>query len=267
MPTPAINTRVPDAARRTPSTLIVVTVADAIFEEPRLAEIYDHLEPNRPDLELYLSLVGEFGARSVLDIGSGTGTFACLLASRGIEVTAVDPAAASLAVARAKPGANRVRWWHGDATTLPPLQVDIATMTGNVAQVFTTDSEWVSTLHATRRALRPDGRLVFESRVPEKRAWLEWNRQQSYRRTLIPSVGPVESWVDVTEVDGSLVTFRKTFIFESDGAVLTSDSTLRFRSRAEIASSVLVSGMTVEHVRDAPDRPGLEFVFIARRAA
>lgn len=255
------------AARRTPSTFTVVTVADAIFEEPRLAEIYDPLEPNRPDLEPYLSLVAEFGAQRVLDIGCGTGTFACLLASRGIEVTAVDPAAASLAVARAKPGAVRVRWLHGDATTLPPLQVDMATMTGNVAQVFITDSEWVSTLHAARRALRPEGRLVFESRVPEKRAWLDWNRQRSYRRTVIPSVGHVVSWVEVTEVDGSLVTFRTTFIFESDGAVLTSDSTLRFRSRVEIVDSLLASGMSLEYVRDAPDRPGLEFVFIARRAA
>src|SRR5438552_3032086 len=51
---------------------------------------------------------GEFGARTVLDIGCGTGTFACLLAGRGLEVIAVDPAAASLEVARRKPGAGRV---------------------------------------------------------------------------------------------------------------------------------------------------------------
>ena len=54
-------------------------------------------------------------------------------------MTAVDPAEASLAVARTKPGAERVRWLHGYATDLPPLQVDLATMTGNVAQIFVTD--------------------------------------------------------------------------------------------------------------------------------
>jgi ubiquinone/menaquinone biosynthesis C-methylase UbiE len=47
-------------------------------------------------------------------------------------VTGVDPAAGSLSVARAKPGATRVCWIDGDATALPPLQVDFATMTGNV---------------------------------------------------------------------------------------------------------------------------------------
>jgi ubiquinone/menaquinone biosynthesis C-methylase UbiE len=66
-----------------------------------------------------MALVDELGARSVLDIGCGTGTFACMLAGRGIEVTAVDPAGAMLEVARAKPGADAVRWVHGDATTLP----------------------------------------------------------------------------------------------------------------------------------------------------
>jgi len=33
---------------------------------------------------------------------------------------------------------------HGDAADLPPLQlqVDLVTMTANVAQVFVTDAEW-----------------------------------------------------------------------------------------------------------------------------
>ena len=93
----------------------VLSVADAIFEEPRLAEIYDPLDRDRSDLDAYAALADEFSARTVLDIGCGTGTFACLLAGRGVEVIAVDPAAASLNVARRKPGAGCVRWLHGDA--------------------------------------------------------------------------------------------------------------------------------------------------------
>jgi SAM-dependent methyltransferase len=245
----------------------VLSVPDAAFAEPRLAEIYDPLDPDRSDLEVYAAMAEEFGARSVLDIGCGTGTFACLLTARGLEVAAADPAAASLEVARRKPGAGRVRWLHADAPALPPLQVDLATMTGNVAQVFTTDQEWAATLQAARAALRPGGRLVFESRVPEKKAWLEWNRNHSYRRVVIPGTGPVETWTDLTGVEGSLVSFRMTFVFASDGAVLTSQSTLRFRSRGELANSLAAGGLIVEEVRDAPDRPGREFVFIARRAA
>ena len=243
-------------------------MADAIFTEPRLAEIYDPLDPDRSDLDAYAAMAAEWGAQSVLDVGCGTGTLACLLARRGVQVTGLDPAAASLAVARRKPGADRVRWLHGAATALPGLaapQSDLATMTGNVAQVFVTGQEWAATLAAVRQALRPGGRLVFESRDPAQQAWLEWNRDQTYRRVVIPGTGPVQTWTDLTRAEGDLVSFRMTFVFEHDGAVLTSDSTLRFRSRSELADSLASAGLTVEEVRDAPDRPGREFVFVARR--
>lgn len=239
---------------------------DPIFQEPRLAAIYDPLDPDRSDLDAYAALADELGARSVLDIGCGTGTFACLLARQGWEVTAVDPAAASLEVARRKRGAGDVRWIEGDATTLPPLQVDLATMTANVAQVFLTDEDWVATLRAARAALRPDGHLVFEVRDPAREGWREWTPERSHRRSDIPEAGTVESWVDLTEVRLPFVSFRWTFVFEADGAVLTSDSTLRFRSRDEVLNSLASTGFVVHDVRDALDRPGRELVFVAQRS-
>ena len=241
-------------------------MADAIFEERRLAEIYDPLDPDRSDLDVYAALVEEFGARTVLDVGCGTGTLACLLAARGIEVVGVDPARASLDVAQAKPGADRVRWIHGDATVLPALQVDLATMTGNVAQVFLTDGEWASTLRGVHAALRCGGRFVFETRDPAGQAWRTWDRAHSLTRTAIPEAGTVETWVEVTEVSGEFVSFRHTFVFKKDQTVLTSDSTLRFRGREEVTSSLRAAGFIVAEVRDAPDRPGREFVFVAVRA-
>lgn len=51
-------------------------MADAIFEEPRLAEIYDELDPDRSDVDAYAAMAAEFGAESVLDVGCGTGTLA-----------------------------------------------------------------------------------------------------------------------------------------------------------------------------------------------
>jgi SAM-dependent methyltransferase len=240
-------------------------VADAIFEDPRLAGVYDLLDPDRSDLDVYAAIVDEFGARSVLDIGCGTGTFACMLTGRGIEVAGVEPAKASLDVARRKPDADRVRWIHGDATTLPRLQVDMATMTANVAQVFRTDSDWAATLRGARAALRPGGRLVFETRDPARQAWLTWDREHTYQRVDIPGAGIVESWHELTEVEGELVSFRSITVFSSDGAVLTSRSTLRFRGQQEIAGSLAREGFTVDEVRDAPDRPGREFVFVATK--
>jgi SAM-dependent methyltransferase len=241
-------------------------VVDPIFSERRLAEVYDPLDPDRSDLDAYAAMAEEFGARSVLDIGCGTGTFACLLARRDLTVTGVDPAGASLDVARTKPGADRVRWVHGYATDLPPLQVDLVTMTANVAQVFVTDAEWAATLRASYAALRPGGRLVFETRDPAARAWLEWNREESYQHAVVPGVGGVQAWHELLDVSGDLVWFRSTVVFDSDGAVLTSDSTLRFRHRDEVIASLDAAGYVVDEVREAPDRPDLEMVFIARRA-
>ncbi|GAB2625415.1 class I SAM-dependent methyltransferase [Streptomyces capparidis] len=240
-------------------------MADECFGHPRLAAVYDPLEPDRGDLDAYLRIAGECGARRVLDIGCGTGVFALLLAGRGIEVVGVDPAEASVEVARGKPGGERVRWIHGDATALPPLRVDLATMTGNVAQAIVDPRLWRETLRGARAALRPGGRLVFETRDPAKRAWEEWNRESSYRVRRIPGVGAVEKWVEVTEVSGPLVTFRQTYVFAADGQVLTSDSTLRFREREEVEADLAARGFVVDEVRGAPDRPGLEFVFVARR--
>jgi SAM-dependent methyltransferase len=240
-------------------------VPDLIFAEPRLAAIYDALESDRSDLMAYVAMVDEFAARRVLDVGCGTGSLAVMLAARGCEVAGVDPADASLAVASQKPGAERVRWLAGDATTLPPMAVDLAMMTGNVAQVFIDEDEWSATLTGIHAALRPGGRLVFESRDPEREAWREWTRDQSLRRIDIADVGIVEAWVELLDVQPELVSFRWTYVFQSDGVVLTSDSTLRFRSRAALTDSVHRCGFHIDEVRDAPDRPKQEFVFVAHR--
>lgn len=240
-------------------------MADECFRHPRLAALYDPLDPDRSDLDAYVLMAEDFGARRVLDIGCGTGVFALLLADRGIEVVGVDPAQASIDVARAKPGSERVRWICGDATALPPLGVDLVTMTANVAQAIVDPQVWRATLRGAYDALRPGGHLVFETRDPAGRAWEEWNRESSCRVTEVPGVGAVEAWVRLIEVNWPLVSFRWTYVFAVNGQILTSDSTLRFREREEVERDLVVQGFVVEGVRDAPDRPGREFVFVARR--
>ncbi len=237
------------------------------FDEPRLAAIYDALDSDRSDLLAYLAIAEELGARSVLDLGSGTGVFALLVAERGIAAIGVEPARAMLDVARAKPGADRVRWIHGDASAIPAdVSVDLVTMTANVAQVFLTDDDWLATLRAVHAALRPGGHLVFETRDPERRAWEEWTEERTRSTTDVPGVGPVTDWVQVTEVSGDIVTFESPNVFP-DGTVVTARSTLRFRSRGEVEHSLREAGFTVLDVRDAPDRPGRELVFLARADA
>jgi SAM-dependent methyltransferase len=232
---------------------------DAAFADPRLAPLYDVFDDDRSDLDVYAALAAELGARRVLDVGCGTGSFAVLLAALGFDVVGVDPAAASLEVARAKPGAGRVRWLEGDATTLPPLAADLAAMTGNVAQAIVAPGDWHGTLKGIHAALRPGGTLVFETRDPSRRGWDDWTRDRTHR-----AVDGVECWTELTDVALPLVSFRTTFVL-AGGDVVASDSTLRFRQRDEVEADLADHGYELLEVRDAPDRPGRELVFLAQR--
>jgi ubiquinone/menaquinone biosynthesis C-methylase UbiE len=229
------------------------------------AAIYDAFDGDRDDLAVYLDIVDELGADRVLDVGCGTGCLALLLAAAGRTVVAVDPAEASLDVAKAKDAAAQITWIDGDAAAMPQLDADLAVMTGNVAQVFLTNADWAQALQAIRTALRPNGYLVFETRRPERRAWEEWAADAGPVVLDVPGSGQVERHLEVTDVSLPFVSFRYTYRLLADGAVVTSDSTLRFRPRDEVESSLIAHGYRVLDVRDAPDRPGREFVFITQR--
>ena len=241
---------------------------DEIFDNPRLAGVYDALDPDRSDLDTYVDLVRELGAADVLDVGCGTGTLACRLAGVGVRVTGVDPAAASVAVARAKPHAGLVEWVVGVAPDLVDRpghreRYGLATMTANVAQVFLGDDEWLDTLRAVRTCLRPGGTLAFESRVPADRAWERWTKELTRQVVDVPGEGPVEDWVEVVSVEADLVTFESPTVFHADGQRIDSVSTLRFRTEDELRGSVLEAGYREVSVRDLPYAPGRGWLVVA----
>ncbi|MGN6694752.1 MAG: class I SAM-dependent methyltransferase, partial [Aquihabitans sp.] len=178
---------------------------DRIFSEPRLAAVYDAFDGPRDDLDLYVALVAERGARTVLDVGCGTGSLACRLALAGTDVVGVDPAQASLDVALLKPGADRVRWVLGTAADVGSIGADLAVMTGNVAQVFLADEDWTAVLGAIRSALRSGGWLAFEARDPARRAWEGWTPKRTRRTIDVPDVGPVTAWTELVSVDEPFV--------------------------------------------------------------
>ena len=81
----------------------------------------------------------------------------------------------------------------------------------------------------------------------------------------VPDVGVVDSWEELLAVDPPYVTFRSHNLFRSTGEDLSSDSTFVFRERSDVEASLDDAGFDVVDVRDAPDRPGAEMVFVARR--
>jgi len=235
---------------------------DATFSDPRQAVLYDVFNNDRSDLDAYVRIADEVEAHRVVDVGCATGSLAVRLAELGFSVTGVDPAGASLDVARAKPNADLVTWVHGDATSLVGLEAaaDLALMTGNVAQVFVSDEDWYATLRAIRTCLRPGGWFVFETRRSEVRDWETWDLAPS--PVALPDGRTAVVSCTVTEVALPLVTFEGSTAIGEE--IMRSTSTLRFRERNELERDLSRHGFNVLEVRDAPDRPGKEMVFLTQ---
>src|SRR5919205_3429918 len=115
---------------------------DQHYVDARLVALYDIENTRGADTDFYVRLAADLDARTILDLGCGTGLLTRELASDGRQVIGVDPAPAMLAYARRQPGADRVEWIEGDSSALGKAEADLVIMTGNVAQVFLDDSEW-----------------------------------------------------------------------------------------------------------------------------
>lgn len=115
-----------------------------------------------PELVGYLAALTE-QPRTALDLGCGTGGDAVLLASRGIEVTAIDASSSALEQARRRAdGAGvEVTWTHGDVLDLPlaDSSIDIATDRGCLHHLTADDQQAYA--REVARVLRPGGRLLL----------------------------------------------------------------------------------------------------------
>ena len=220
---------------------------DQHYVDPRLVALYDVANPCGADSDFYLHLAADLQAQLILDLGCGTGLLTRELALEGRQLIGIDPAPAMLAVARRRAGAERVQWLEGDSRALGTPNADLVVMAGNVAQVFLDDADWASTLRHIHAALRPGGHLAFESRNPEARAWEQWARDATYARSITPD-GPLEEWLEVVGVHEGRVRMEGYNVFTATGERLVVPSELRFRSQAELTSSLTSAGFTVEQV-------------------
>lgn len=214
---------------------------DDIYTDPRLAAVYEVLNPPAADTEFYLSLGGDM-PMTILDMGCGTGLLACGFAKRGHRVTGADPAVAMLDIARRRPGGDSVTWVHSDAAGLNlDTRFDLIIMTGHVFQVFLTDEEIKAVLRTLHNHLAPGGRLAFETRNLDVHPWEAWTPDKTRERVGVPGLGLVEVHHDVRVVDLPLVTFDTCFRFDN-GDDVTASSTLRFMNQDELAGLLFDAG-------------------------
>ena len=213
-----------------------------------MGALYDALNGWGPDYDYWLALADRIGPGSLTDLGCGTGQLTVLLARQGARaVLGVDPDPAMLSVARARDGSERVTWVQGYAADVPSASSDLVVMTSHVAQVLLADEEWLDALRHVHRALRPGGRLAFDTRNPVAHGWEAWNPRDSLRHVETDD-GAFEVWHEVTGVGDGLVTFHTTTRHVASGVESKETDVLRFRSEDALRDSLASTGFRVEHV-------------------
>jgi 2-polyprenyl-3-methyl-5-hydroxy-6-metoxy-1,4-benzoquinol methylase len=217
-------------------------LADAHYERPELAALYDLESGWSEDRDFYLALAGSEPIR-VLEVGCGTGLIARAMARAGHRVTAVDPAAAMIEVGRHAPFGADISWLQGTAQDFAvDHRFDFAFMTGHAFQVLLDDDDIRQSLANVRRHLAPGGIFAFETRNPA----LPWETIFQDARTLQTEAGPVPVEWNVLWRRGEIVRFD-THDHLSDGESI-SESTLRFLPLDRLAAFLQEAGFVVQSV-------------------
>jgi SAM-dependent methyltransferase len=218
---------------------------DRLYRDPDLAQFYDLENGWAADLD-YCHRLGA-DARSVLDLGCGTGQLAVKLAG-SCDVVGVDPAGAMLDVARQRPGGARVTWIQSDAQVLRlDRRFDLVLLTGHAFQVFLTDDDQRAVLAAIAGHLAPGGRFIFDTRNPAAEEWREWTPERSRRSFEHPALGTVEAWNDASQdLATGVVTYETHYRALDDGQVFSASARIRFTARNELAARLEDAGLVVD---------------------
>lgn len=242
------------------------------FSDPRLVAAYESLNAYEPETQprFYRELAQELRARRILDVGCGTGLISRGLARLGYDVIGLDPASLMIEAACAKPFGDRVRWVVGPAWCLGPANLDLAIMTGHVAQFFLDDSEWQRALQAIHACLRSGGHLAFETRNPVLGQWQGW-RGADQITVHHRMAGYIQAESVAGPIEHGLATSRTRYTFLAMGEERTSETTLRFRTEAELLASLTAAGFTIQRLHGDWDhspvaRSSPELIVVAHRA-
>ena len=214
----------------------------------RLAALYDVDNPDGPDHDYFRNRADLIDARTIVDLGCGTGILTVTLAGDGRTVIGIDPDDGMLTVARKRTGNENVEWKLGDSRQIGDANADLILMTGNVAQHIGRDG-WLRTLGDAATGLRHGGLLTFESRNPTTEAWKTWSAQDGLRTTRDTPFGPLTEWLEVGDIDqnGTLVLTFHNHWRESDDRVIV-QLPLTFRTLEQITQDLTAVGLTVIEV-------------------
>lgn len=218
---------------------------DRLFEDPDLVRFYDAENGWGDDTRFCLALAGQ--AKSVLDLGCGTGLLAAALGGSR-EVWGVDPARAMLDVARKREGGSAVTWVEADGRSIRlGRRFDLVVMTGHAFQCLLTDADQRALCETIAAHLAPKGRFIFDSCNPAREEWREWVPDLSGREFDLAPWGRITAWNDVRMDGASNIVTYETCYQNQAGSIQKASSRIRFATRNDIAARIVEAGLTVEH--------------------
>jgi ubiquinone/menaquinone biosynthesis C-methylase UbiE len=217
-------------------------VGEDVYEETRLASLYDHLNPWTHQDDFYVAQARRYGS-PVLDVGAGTGQLAVGVAeATGLAVTGVEPGAGMHEVARTRRGAGGVTWIHAPGQTFQTnTRFRLAYMTGHAFQAVHTSEAATALLTNVARHLAPDGRFIFETRNPEDRAWLRWSGD----RTVVDGAehGALQESYEVAQQPDGLIALTHHIRLLDHNEELLGHSRLRFPTRETVEVECAAAGL------------------------
>ena len=217
---------------------------DRLFEDPDLVRYYDADNGWGDDTRFCRALAE--GARSVLDLGCGTGLLAAALGG-GREVWGEDPAAAMLAVARQRDGGAGVTWVEADGRSVRlGRRFDLVLMTGHAFQCLLTDADQRAVCETIATHLAPGGRFIFDSRNPTVEEWRGWVPERTEREFDHPELGRIQAWNDVRMDQATQIVTYETCYQSNMGSIQKATSRIRFATRDDIAARLAEAGLAAE---------------------
>lgn len=113
--------------------------------------------------ELMCDEIPVYAEQRVLDIGCGSGNTAMAAARRRAQVTAIDPVAKLLDVAKARAAVDKleIQWHEGTAESLPFADASFDLALSTFGMIFSTEP--AKAVAEAARVLAPGGRLAFTS--------------------------------------------------------------------------------------------------------
>lgn len=153
---------------------------------------YDYeYRARRDDVEFYRALAERLRAKSVLELGCGSGRITLPLLADGLSVTGIDHSAAMIARLREKAAkwpadvGARLTARQGDMRSLAGRgasgKFDLAVAAFNVFEHIYTPQEFAACLAAVRARLLPAGHLAFDVQMPDLK-WLSLPATKRYSR-------------------------------------------------------------------------------------